>query len=68
MVNHKKGNQYSKKIPVELFDKKGHRLRTVGYRPTIQGSSLRILNDVMYCPICKIFFKARLNKVKVVIQ
>ena len=68
MAKRKYNNQYRRTLIAEYFDKKGHPLQSVWFRKHGQSNGLKMINEILYCPKCKLFFKVSVGKKKVVIQ
>ncbi len=60
-------NQRNRTMVAEFYDKKGHTLQSVWFRKNGASNSLKMVNDVKYCPKCELFFKITFDKLKVVI-
>ena len=58
-------NQYTKRVIAEFIDKKGHPLRSLWFRKKGTGASTQIIDDVMYCPKCDLFYKITFDTVRV---
>lgn len=68
MVKREDNNQYRRTVVAEYQDVKGHPLQSTWFRKRGNHETLKMINDVLYCPKCKLFFRVSVGKVKVVIK